>query len=245
MKKFLVLGVASILTLSAVPKAHAIFGIGDIVLDPSNLAQNILSAERALVQIENQVKSLANEGEMLINEAKNLEHLDFNTLARLRATIANAQQLFDRARGLAFNVQQMQQEFDRLYPVSYGEGVSVEQMSDDAHERWQRARDAIDTALQLQSQAKENFAEDEGVLADLVEKSQSAEGALQAAQATNQLLALQARQQIQAQQLQITQGRAAVLEQARVVAEEERARELNRRFMTRETRYTPEPIVGF
>ena len=58
-------------------------------------------------------------------------------------------------------------------------------------------------------------------------------------QATNQLLALQAKQSIQAQQLRITQDRAVALEQARQVAVQERAREVRRRFMGSGTPYTP------
>ncbi|MEA4134181.1 hypothetical protein VBJ22_23730 [Enterobacter hormaechei] len=54
-------------------------------------------------------------------------------------------------------------------------------------------------------------------------------------QATNQLLALQAKQSIQAQQLQITQDRAASLELARQAAATERAREVRRRFFTGQT----------
>lgn len=73
-------------------------------------------------------------------------------------------------------------------------------------------------------------------------RTQSAVGALQATQATNQLLALQARQSIQAQQLQITQDRAAALEQARQVAVQERAREVRRRFMGAGTPYTPAAV---
>ena len=57
--------------------------------------------------------------------------------------------------------------------------------------------------------------------------------------ATNQLLALQARQAIQAQQLQITQDRSTALEQARQVAVQERAREVRRRFQGEGTPYTP------
>jgi type IV secretion system protein TrbJ len=76
----------------------------------------------------------------------------------------------------------------------------------------------------------------------LVNRSQSATGALQAAQATNQLLALQARQSIQAQQLQITQDRATALEQARQVAVQERGREVRRRFQGSGTAYTPTPV---
>ena len=58
------------------------------------------------------------------------------------------------------------------------------------------------------------------------------------AKATNQLLALQSRQAMQAQQLQITQDRATALEQARQVAVQERAREVRRRFQGTGTPYT-------
>jgi P-type conjugative transfer protein TrbJ len=91
----------------------------------------------------------------------------------------------------------------------------------------------------------ENAQADESVLTDLVGASQSAVGALQAAQATNQLLALQSKQLIQTQQLQAAQGRATALEQARGVAAEERAREQRRRFMTGDANYTVEALHLF
>ena len=95
------------------------------------------------------------------------------------------------------------------------------------------------TATKVQSQAVQNFASDEQTLTTLVNRSQSAVGALQAMQATNQLLALQSRQAMQGQQLQITQDRVAALEQARQVAVQERAREVRRRFQGEGTAYTP------
>jgi P-type conjugative transfer protein TrbJ len=75
-----------------------------------------------------------------------------------------------------------------------------------------------------------------------VSQSQSAQGALQAMQATNQLLALQAKQTIQAQQLQITQDRAASLELAQQAVATERAREVRRRFQGAGTPYTPQAV---
>src|SRR3546814_4397851 len=93
--------------------------------------------------------------------------------------------------------------------------------------------------MQMQAQVSQNLGEDESVLADLVSKSQSAEGALQATQAMNQLLALQAKQSIQSQRLQITQDRATALELARQAAATERAREVRRRFLGDGTPYTP------
>ncbi|WP_295380748.1 P-type conjugative transfer protein TrbJ [uncultured Pseudacidovorax sp.] len=230
---------AAALALGAAAPAHALFGIGDIVLDPSNLAQNILTAANTLEQINNQVKQLQNEAQMLTNQAKNLARLDFNALAQLRSTLAASNRLIQEAQGLAQGVQAMEAQFQALYPQAMGGAVSQGQMVEDARRRWSLSLEALRTAAKVQAQAVQNFSADEQVLSDLVARSQSASGALQAVQATNQLLALQARQAIQAQQLQLTQDRAAALEQARQATAHERARETRRRFQGSGTVYTP------
>ena len=122
---------------------------------------------------------------------------------------------------------------------AYTAGISGGQMATDARQRWKNSLEALRTATKVQSQAVQNFASDEQTLTTLVNRSQSAVGALQAMQATNQLLALQSRQAMQGQQLQITQDRVAALEQARQVAVQERAREVRRRFQGEGTAYTP------
>lgn len=236
------LAAAGVLALGVTTPAHALFGIGDIVFDPSNLAQNIMTAANTLEQINNQIKQLQNQAQSLMNQARNLTGLDFSALADLRATLDATNQLIQQAQGLAFNVSQMETEFRRLYPDSYSAAISGTQMALDAGMRWRNSLEALRTAAKVQSQAVQNFAADERTLADLVNRSQSAVGALQAMQATNQLLALQSRQAMQAQQLQITQDRAAALEQARQVAVQERAREVRRRFQGEGTPYTPTAV---
>lgn len=233
------LAVASALALGIAPPAHALFGVGDIVFDPTNLVQNIMTAAHTLEQINNQIRQLQNEALMLMNQAKNLTGLNFSALAQLRAALAATNQLIQQAQGLAFSVSQMEAEFTRLYPNTYSASTSGSQMALDARQRWRNSLEALRTATKVQSQAVQNFASDEQTLTDLVNRSQSAVGALQAMQATNQLLALQSRQTIQAQQLQITQDRATALEQARQVAVQERAREVRRRFQGEGTPYTP------
>ena len=130
----------------------------------------------------------------------------------------------------------------RLYPEQYAATISGDRMAQDARERWQNTLNGLHTAMQMQAQVSQNLTQDESALADLVSQSQSATGALQAMQATNQLLALQAKQSIQAQQLQITQDRAASLEVARQAAATERAREVRRRFLGSGTPYTPQTV---
>ena len=235
-KRLLAAAAASLIALS--PNLHAQW----IVFDPSNFSQNILTAARTLEQINNQIRQLQNEAQMLTNQARNLTSLDFSALSELRTALIATNQLIQQGQGLAFNVAQMETEFRRLYPESYTAAISGTQMAAVARSRWTQSLEALRTATKVQSQAVQNFASDEKTLTDLVNRSQSATGALQAMQATNQLLALQSRQAIQAQQLQITQDRAAALEQARQVAVQERAREVRRRFQGEGTPYTPYPV---
>lgn len=212
------------------------------VFDPSNYTQNTLTAVRTLQQINNQINQLQNEAQMLMNQARNLASLDFNVVNRLRTTLAATERLIGEAQGLSYEVANMDQEFARLYPDQYAATVSGDSMAQDARERWKNTLDGLHTAMRVQAQASQNLRDDESTLADLVNQSQSAQGALQAMQATNQLLALQAKQGIQAQQLQITQDRAASLELARQAAATERAREVRQRFQGSGTPYTPQAV---
>lgn len=239
-KSLLAVAVAAVVVtfVGAVPVAQAQW----VVIDPTNLAQNILTAAHTLEQINNQIRQLQNEAQSLMNEARNLASLPFNVVNRLRSNLDTTRQLITQARGLAFDIQNMDQQFAQLYPDQYAATVSGNQMFQDAHQRWQNTLQGLQTAMRMQAQVSQNLNQDEGVLADLVDQSQSATGALQAMQATNQLLALQAKQSIQTQQLQLTQGRAASLELARQAAAVERGREVTRRFIGSGTAYTPQSV---
>ena len=68
------------------------------VYDPANHMQNLLTATRALQQVNQQVQQLQNEAQMLVNQARNLQGLDFSALSQLRATLARTQQLLQRDR---------------------------------------------------------------------------------------------------------------------------------------------------
>jgi P-type conjugative transfer protein TrbJ len=238
MKKLFAVTVLS-LTL-ALPMAIRAQGIP--VMDIANLIQDILQALNQIEQIEHEVKSLANEAQSLEHEASNLKGLNFDVVAQLNQTTASINQLINQAQGIAFNVSDSLQAFNALYPKSHPAGTTNAQLAVDTLNRWNSSLEALKSTVQVQSQATQNFAKDQSALSDLVNQSQSAEGALQAAQVTNQLLALHARQMIQDQQLRIAQDRATSMEQARVVAAEEKARTVRSHFMTGGSHYTPEPV---
>ncbi|MCR6700939.1 MAG: P-type conjugative transfer protein TrbJ [Dokdonella sp.] len=226
----------SIAVLSAPPASAVTF------VDPVNLIQNTITAIQALEQVNNQIQQLQNEARMLTNQARNLANLDFTVVDRLRSALATTQRLIAEAEGLAFDVQNLDHQFQMLYPEEYAETVSGDQMYQDARERWKFTLQGLHTAMRVQAQVSALVRDDQEMLTDLVNRSQSAEGALQTMQAMNQLLALQAKQTIQGQQLQLTQERAASLELARQAAAVERSREVRRRFIGEGTPYTPYPV---
>ena len=75
-----------------------------VVFDPTNYAQNVLTAARALQQINNQITSLQNQAQMLINQAKNLANLPYSSLQQLQSSIQRTQQLLNQAQRIAYDV---------------------------------------------------------------------------------------------------------------------------------------------
>ena len=86
-----------------------------IVFDPNNYAQNVLTAARALQQINNQIVSLQNQAQMLINQAKNLTTLPFSSLLQLEQSIQRTQQLLAQAQRIAYDIQQIDRAFSTTY----------------------------------------------------------------------------------------------------------------------------------
>ena len=215
------------------------------VFDPSNFVQNSLTAARTLMEVNNQLVQLKNEAQMLLNDAMNLTSLPFNIVNQLRATLATTTALIQQAQGIAFDLTRARSQFNASYPAFYPSGTSGAALLADNLQRGINSLYALQTTVDMQAQAAQNLGADETYLAELVGRSQAAIGALQAMQATNQLLALRSRQAIQDQQLRLTQDRAVALEHARGVAEEARSRVVRERFIGNGTPYTPQAVGGF
>ena len=113
-----------------------------VVFDPNNYAQNVLTAARALQQINNQITSLQNQAQMLINQAKNLASLPYSSLQQLQSSIQRTQQLLIQAQRIAYDVQQIDHAFSTTYaPVS--SGTSSQTLIANAQVRWQTSVAAL------------------------------------------------------------------------------------------------------
>jgi P-type conjugative transfer protein TrbJ len=215
--------------------AHAQF----TVFDPSNYSQNLLTAARTLQQINNQIQSLQNEATMLINQAKNLTRIDFPELQALTQTLQQVDRLMGQAQGIQFRVSGLDQQFHQLFPQSFSAALRTNEQVVAARARLDTAMSAYQQTMTVQAQVTENVTADAQALSGIVAKSQGAEGALQAQQATNQLLALAAKQQFQIQNMMAAQYRAESIEQARRAQAEIDARAATRRFLGSGSAYTP------
>ena len=218
--------------------AHAQFGFGRIVYDPSNYAQNVLTAARMLEQINNQITSLQNEAQMLINQARNLASLPHSSLQQLQQNVQRTQQLLGQAQNIAFEVGQIDQAFQSQYG-NVSLSATDAQLVADARGRWENTVGGLQDAMRVQAGVVGNIDSNRAEMAALVGQSQGATGALQATQAGNQLLALQSLQLSDLIALISANGRADALTEAERATAAEQGREQRRRFLTPGTGYQP------
>lgn len=217
------------LGLAAAPLAHAQF----TVFDPSNYAQNLLTAARTLESVNNQIRSLQNEAQMLVGQARDLASLPFSSLAALQAQLTQTRRLLGEAQGIAYDVVQIQASFRQSYAAPSGpvDGAALAARAD---ARWDAAVASLRDALKLQASVVGGLGDDADQMSQLVEASQDAVGGLQAAQAGNQLLALQSQQLAQLLALTAAQGRAQALEAADRAAARADAKARFSKFMSRD-----------
>ena len=214
-----------------------------IVFDPSNFSQNVLTAARELQQVTNQIQMLSNQATMLVNQARNLANLPMSTLSQLQSATAQTQSLLSQAQNIAFNVQGIEQAYSTSYGAAAGAG-STATMVANAQTRWQNSVAAFEDSLKVQAGVVGNIPTNSSAMTSLVTASQSATGALQAAQAGNQLLALQSQQLSDVVAVLSAKSRADALEQARAASAEAQGQQNYQTFRTT-TGYVPGTVTMF
>jgi len=135
-------------------------------------------------------------------------------------------------------VREIETTFDAQYkniPLN----ASQQAMVNGAEARWQNSVAGFEDALKVQAGAVANIEGSREAVGNLVSASQSATGALQAAQAGNQLLAVQAGQLADLTATLAAMSRAQALDAAESAAAKAQAREQLRRFLANRPRYLP------
>ncbi len=229
----IVIGAAVPALLLATPPAVAM-----PVFDSANYQQNLLTAARTLKQIDQQIRQLQNEARMLSNMDKHLKRVDFPELEKLKANLARVDGLMGQAEGIDFGVDQLDARMAALFPKDFA-GMTRSASVANAKARLEAAMASYRRTLAVQSRIAADVKDDAAVLADIAARSSGAEGSLQAQQATNQLLALAAKQQMQLQQMMAAAYEADMIDRARAAQSAAEARERTRRFLGDGKAYTP------
>ena len=229
LRALVMLGLAAIVAVTPMAPARAQMA----VIDPTNLAQNLLQATRALEQINNQIRQIEQATQMLRQNPLQLS-------PELTQSISEARELFDTAQGIAFEVNQVGENLRTLYPETWEDFdlAGVLQQS----ERWeQESRDSLQRAMEAEARAARSIEGSRNRIDRALQSSSSAEGQTGAIQASNQLLGVTASQLAEIHALLIAQGRALETERMERLAREERAREIQRRAFPTETTRSTEP----
>lgn len=217
--------------------AHALFGVGDVVIDPTNLVQNVNTAVNTLEQINNQIKQLQNEAQMLIDSAENLKRLDQSSINELRVLLERIDDLMRQGDEITYEVAESERKYEENFPESYND-LSNQELVIRATDQWKLSRKTFGNAIRVQSGIVSSITQSKETLTKLVGESQSATGNLAVNQAGNQLMALSVEQQMHMQQLMAAQYRMVAVEHARRTAIEEQARVRHERFKGDGAAYT-------
>jgi P-type conjugative transfer protein TrbJ len=234
-------GMATVCSTLAIAPVHAQVA----VFDAGNFAENVLTAARELQQVNNEIQGLENQATMLINQAKNLASLPYSTLAQLDQSIDQTQELLAQAQNIGYDITTIDQAFRQAYPETYSSATTSDQLEADAQSRWENARAGYQDAMNVQAGVVQNLAMTHAQIDALVSSSQSAEGALQASQASNQLLAVQSGQLADIASLIAAQGRAAALAGAADAESQAQAQAQLNQFLSTGSGYQPQTVEMF
>ena len=230
---------AALITAAVSAPAQAQF----TVFDPSNYAQNVMTAARELLQINNQIVQLQNQAQMLINQAHNLASLPYSALNLLQQDITRTQQLLSEAQHITYNTGQINLAFQTQYGQA-SLSTTDAQLVARAQQRWQTSMGAFQDSLKVQAGVVGNITSTQTQMSSLVASSQGATGALQAAQSGNQLLALVAKELADLIAVVAAQSRADALSAADKATAPADAQVRLSQFLTAGT-YTPPSVAMF
>lgn len=191
------------------------------VIDPSNLAQNILQVSHMVEQLRNQVQQIEQAAAMLRSNPLQLS-------PELSQSIGEARALFQSVQGIAFQANQLGEQVRTLYPETW-EDLDLDRILSQSDLWMRESRQSLQRALEAEARAAQRIDQTRGRIDRALQSSSAAEGQTGAIQASNQLLGIQASQLAEIHALLIAQGRAVETERMERLAREQRATEIQRR----------------
>jgi P-type conjugative transfer protein TrbJ len=209
------------------------------VFDASNYQQSLLASARALEQLNNQVRQLENQVQVILRLDQNLRGLGATIGPDVRRDLADIQSQLRSGGGIPLRLAPTQSGYEQLFPHRLSTTLSSDDIRRNSANRWDEAYAALRRAAMLQGQIAETVDADAHLLAEAMVRSKNSGGALEVAQAGNELTSLGVKQALQLQSLLAAQERAQTLARARDLATEDEARQRFRTFLGSGSGYTP------
>lgn len=199
--------------LFASPSAKAFLGFGDIVFDPSVFMQTLLGYFTEIEDYANQAEQLSNQVQSLMNEAQNLATMDSYAAGRtvngIRNSLTKLSDLKSNVRGITMDYMKLESAWDSVYAkdfISFN-GKSIKDYVTAADKILKQTNNAAYDAMRAQGLVAQ-IDDDAANLDSLLRASNSASGALAAAQAGNQIAAVTSQQLMRLQHIVATSYRA-------------------------------------
>ena len=208
------------------------------VFDPLNYQENLLSAARALEQINNQVRLLQGQAQVLLKMDQNLLRLGSTLSPDLLRSLGDIQTHLRAGEGIALQLRATEAAYERLFPKQVSTALSTDDVLRNAKTRWEEQHAALRRAALLQGQIADGIDVDTRLLGDAMARSRNAAGALEVAQAGNELTALSVKQSLALQSLLAAQHRAETIAKARDLAVEDEAKQRFKSFLGNGRAYT-------
>jgi type IV secretion system protein TrbJ len=251
----------ALITLTLTTPTHAIFGVGDIVYDPSNFAQNITAAISEVTQELKQVEQYTTQLRELMVAKQQLDDMMQNTKQLTRFNWDDAQGTLSQLLGVTNTIDDYKNQlgsFDsflgKFQTIDYYRSLpcfgsntctasdlaklsEIDRLSSEARKK---ANDALFRGVDQQQQTLQKDSEH---LRELQQASQSSTGRLQVLQAANELASEQTNQLLQIRGLLVAQQNALATQMEVQNDKEARAIALEEKFKS--GTYTPAKETGY
>lgn len=228
--------IATAATLAGIATASAQM----TVFDPANYQQNLLQAIRSLDAVRNQIQQLQNQVQALARMDQNLLPQAGSISPQLQSSLSSLRTQLSQGDAIALGVRETDANYQRLYPTTFPDVLAGNGSIAAARSRWDESYASFKRAALLQGQVADAVGSDGRLLDDILGRSQSSVGALQAVQAGNELTALQVKQTLQLQTLLAAQSRAETTARVRSIVAEGEARQRFQSFLGNRPAYTPQ-----
>jgi type IV secretion system protein TrbJ len=184
-----------------------------------------------LQQINNQVRQLQADAQMLARMDQNLTPLKGSITPDLQRTLEAISGHLRQGNAIALGLKETEMSYARLFPHTSSSNLSSDANLRLAQQRWDEEYDSLQRAARLQGEIGDGITADARLLSQAMDRSRTANGALEVAQAGNELAGLSIKQALSLQALLAAQQRAETLRAARDLASEAEARQRFKAFL--------------